>query len=110
MSEDHDTNRDELRVDTDRELRRVVDRLASMPLVRAEGAAPDVRDCAEALVVQGRLLGVPIPPDAALPDLQPQGFAALIAILGRDCLAAAGRDGDLTAVLAALVTLRRALP
>ena len=35
---------------------------------------------------------------------------ALIAVLGRDCLAAAGRDGDLTAVLAALVTLRRALP
>lgn len=100
----------EQREEVERELSRVVDRLTAMPLTRAESAAADVRRCAEVLVAQGRALGVPIPADASLPTLAPQGLGPLVAVLGRDCLAAAGPDADLGPVLDALVRLRRELP
>lgn len=96
--------------ETERELQRVVDRLNSMPLTKAAVAGPAVEECAVALVAAGRSLGVPIPADAELPSLAPQGFGSLIAVLGRDCLEAAGEQGDLTTVHAALVSLRHALP
>lgn len=100
----------ERRDECDRELRRVVDRLNSMPLTRAASAASDVRECAAELVRLGRLWGVPIPADAVLPALEPQGFGSMIAVLGGDCLGAAGADTDLSPLLTALASLRRALP
>lgn len=98
------------RDDVERELRRVVDRLNSMPLARVATASADVQACAEILVQQGRDLGVPIPADAQLPTLEPQGFGSMIAVLGDDCLRDSTPDADLTGVLDALVALRRALP
>jgi len=53
---------------------------------------------------------VPIPAAAVLPTLEPQGFGSMIAVLGADCLDAAGADTDWEPMLATLVTLRRALP
>ena len=98
------------REECERELRRVVDRLNSMPLTRAASASADVRRCAVTLVELGRTWGVPVPADAILPDLEPQGLGSMIAVLARDCLDAAGRDTDLQPMLTALVALRRALP
>lgn len=105
----------DLREDIERELQRVTDRLGTMPLQRLSTTTQDVYACAIALVDAGRLLGVPIPADAALPELRPQAYGDLIAVLGRDCLEAmdpteaSAREG-LESALAALVTLRRALP
>ena len=101
---------DDVRFATERELTRVVDRLNSMALNRAEGTASDVVACAEKLVTAGRALGVPIPADAVLPALAPQGFGSMIAVLAGDCMVAAGSDDDLRPVLDALTALRRALP
>lgn len=97
--------------DVERELVRVVDRLSSMPLTRAEHARADVRAAAERLLEHTRRLD-PAIPGATLPDLAPQGLAAMIAVLGRDWLAVAGRasEDDVDTVLAELVALRRALP
>lgn len=105
----------DLREDLERELQRVTDRLGTMPLQRLSTTTQDVYACASALVDAGRLLGVPIPADTPLPELRPQAYGDLIAVLGRDCLEAADARatsaGDgLESVLAALVTLRRALP
>lgn len=98
------------REECERELRRVVDRLNSMPLARAGQASGEVRQCAEELVRLARLWGVPVPADAVLPTLEPQGFGSMIAVLGADCLDAVGPGTDLGPMHAALVTLRRALP
>jgi hypothetical protein len=95
-----------------RELDRVVDRLTSMPLPRAESTAGDCRRTALVIVEQTRLLTDEIPADATVPELGPQGLGAMLAVLGTDYLAAVRRvpDADLSAVTGALVTLRRALP
>jgi len=100
------------RWEVERELRRVVDRLGALPLARAAAAAGDVQVCARRLVTVGRRLGVPIPTDAQVPDLGPSGLAALIAVLGRDCLDAVpqGDAHGLQDMHAALVELRRTLP
>lgn len=101
------------REETERELRRVTDRLGSMPLTRLATTTDDVYACAHALVAAGRSMGVPIPDDAALPDLRPQAYGDLIAVLGHDCLTVDGtsdNDAALAPALEALVTLRRALP
>lgn len=98
------------RAEVERELQRVVDRLNSMPLTKVMLASDDVHACAETLLREGRGLGVPIPVDAKLPDLQPQGFGAMVAVLGGDCLRAADEGTDLAPALEALVTLRRSLP
>ncbi len=103
----------DLREETERELRRVTDRLGSMPLQRLQTTTDDVYACANALVAAGRSMGVPIPDNALLPDLRPQAYGDLIAVLGRDCLEAHDTDGTtagLTSAHHALVALRRALP
>lgn len=105
-SEDDTAGREEC----ERELRRIVDRLNSMPLTRAATAATEVHQSAAELVRLGRLWGVPMPAEATLPTLEPQGFGSMLAVLGRDCLDAAGADTDLAPLLATLVSLRRALP
>jgi hypothetical protein len=95
-----------------RELDRVVDRLTSMPLARAESTAGDCRTAALVIVEQSRLLTDEIPADAVVPELGPQGLGAMLAVLGADYLAAVRRvpDADVSVVTGALVTLRRALP
>lgn len=105
------TDSDHLR-EVERDLNRVVDRLNSMPLRRAEGAAADCRRAALVIVEQTRLLTDEIPADAALPRLGPQGLGAMLAVLGTDYLDAARRapHADASVVTAALVDLRRALP
>jgi hypothetical protein len=105
------TDSDEIR-EVERELDRVVDRLTSMPLTRAEGATADCRQAALVLIEQTRRLTDEIPIDAALPDLGPQGLGSMLAVLGGDYLAAAraSSNPDLSPALDALVALRRALP
>ncbi len=98
------------RDDIERELRRVVDRLTALPLDRLTGAGPDCRRAAEVLVDHTRAFDAAIPADARLPELQPHGLGAMLAVVGRDYLAVADEDADSDAVLDALVTLRRALP
>lgn len=100
----------DVREETERELRRVADRLGSMPLVRLETTTAAVHACAVELVAAGRALGVPIPDSAALPVLRPQAYGDLISVLGRDCLEAAADGVALRPVHDALVALRRALP
>lgn len=105
------TDPEQLR-DLERELGRVVDRLTSMPLAKAAGAAADCRRAALEIVEQTRILTDEIPPDATVPELGPQGLGAMLAVLGTDYLDAARRTphADVSAVTAALVDLRRALP
>jgi hypothetical protein len=97
--------------DVERELDRVVDRLMSMPLAKA-ATTPDVMSAAQALLDHTRRIDPQVPEGASLPTLEPQGFGPLIAVLGRDWLAAARsvQDPDTDSVLAILVSLRRALP
>lgn len=98
--------------DVERELTRVVDRLGSMPLSRAAEARAPVREAAQGLVRLTRDLDGDVPDDALLPDLAPQALYALLAVVGRDYLEAAGatEDPDLTPARDLLVALRRALP
>jgi hypothetical protein len=105
---DSDIQIDDLQV----ELRRVVDRLDSMPLARATAAGPACRRTAHLIVARTRELTTDIPSDAVVPDLGPQGLGSMMAVLGRDYIdaAKATRTADLGPVLAALVELRRALP
>lgn len=102
------------------ELRRIVDRLTSMPLARATSVAESCRELGEFLVAQTRLLTDEIPETARVPSLRPQGLGAMIAVLGRDYLAAARAavdagpdadgDVDVTVVLQRLTNMRRSLP
>jgi hypothetical protein len=105
------TDPEALRV-LERELDRVVDRLTSMPLARAQQAAADCRRAALVIVEETRVLTREIPDDATVPDLGPQGQGAMLAVLGADYVAAARRspDADVSIVTDALVELRRALP
>ena len=107
---DSDVREEDVHDNVERELRRVTDRLQTMPLTRLETTTSAVYSCAQALVIAGRELGVPIPDDAQLPDLRPQAYGDLIAVLGRDCLDAAGKDADLLPVHDSLTALRRVLP
>jgi hypothetical protein len=94
------------------ELRRVVDRLDSMPLTRAAGATGPCYATASILLERTRALVSDIPATATLPSLGPQGLGSMIAVLGRDYLDAARASGraDVRPVLDALVELRRTLP
>ncbi len=105
------TNPDDLR-DLERELDRVVDRLTSLPLARVEGTAPACRRAAALILQQTRLITDDVPADACVPELQPHGLGAMLAVLGGDYLdaARASADADVSVVTAALVDLRRALP
>ena len=98
--------------DVERELGRVVDRLVTLPLARADAAAAPVHAAAEELLAQCRRLDPDIPAAAAIPELGPAGLGPLIAVLGRDWLTAARshQDPDAAPVLETLVTLRRSLP
>jgi hypothetical protein len=96
--------------DIERELRRVVDRLTTLSLDRLATCGPDCRRTADVLVAHTRALDPEVPVGAAVPDLGPQGLGAMLAVLGRDYLAVVDSDPEAGDVLAALVTLRRALP
>ena len=99
-----------VREDVERELRRVVDRLSTLPLDRLAGCGPLCVDAAEVLLAHTRPLDPTVPGNAALPVLAPQGLGAMIAVLGRDYLGVVDDDPAADEVLASLVGLRRALP
>jgi hypothetical protein len=98
--------------EVERELRRVSDRLDSLPLGKAATAGPDVERAAQVILGQTRLLTAEVPDDAVIPQLGPQGLGALVAVLGSDWLdaARASNEPEVEPVLDALITLRRALP
>lgn len=98
------------RDDIERELRRVVDRLTSLPLTRLVDVGDACQRAATVLLDRTRVLDPRVPEAAALPDLQPQGLGAMIAVLGRDYLAVCEGDPEPGVALDALVTLRRTLP
>lgn len=95
----------DVRDELERELARIVDRLGSMPLTRAAGCADEVHATAVVIV---DLTGDHTSED--LPHLQPQGLAALMAVVGRDYLATPENDERDQLVRDRLVALRRALP
>ena len=99
-------------LEVERELERIVDRLNSMPLAKAGTASDDVHTTATLLLQQTRRISGSVPPAVELPRLAPQGLGAMLAVTGRDYLdaARASSDPDVSPVLDALVSLRRALP
>ncbi len=102
-------DRERLRV----EFGRLVDRLNSMPLARAESVTSSVYEVANQLLLRTRQIAPDVPADAELPRLGPHALGALIAVLGRDYMAAASTTPsttDVTSVVDALVDLRRGLP
>lgn len=98
--------------DVEREVRRIVDRLSTLRLDRAEASAEDCLRAGEVLLAHTVPGDLGRPADATVPRLGPTGLAAMIAVLGQDYLAAAAADTDAgpSQVLDALVALRRALP
>lgn len=96
--------------DFDTELRRVVDRLRSMPMPRLEGVQEPARQACLDLLEVSRSLGDPAP--ASLPTLRPTAVGEQVAVLGNDVRAAAMRSADADALASAtaiLTRLRRAL-
>ena len=94
------------------ELTRVVDRLNSMPLARVGSAGEECYAVAGLILAETRQLTYGIPADARLPRLDPQGFCALIAVVGEDYEKAvkAAPLSDVSPVLDRLIELRRSLP
>lgn len=96
--------------DFDTELRRVVDRLRSMPMSRLPGVEQTVRQACLELLDVSSSLGDPAP--ALLPSLRPTAAGDQVAVLGADVRDAALRRSDAAALAAAttiLTGLRRAL-
>ena len=98
--------------DVERELQRVVDRLASLSLAKVRGCSDDVLEAAAFILGEDRRLGADIPHGSTLPQLGPHGVGALLAVVGRDYLqtAKAAPGADIRPVLDRLVALRRSLP
>ncbi len=91
-----------------RELRRVTDRLLTVPLDRLGPIADHCRRTGEVLLAHTH--DPDRPADAALPRLAAGGLGAMIAVLGADYVDRIHTDADPESVLVALVDLRRALP
>jgi hypothetical protein len=104
-------DRDELA----RELRRVADRLRSMPLARLEQHVDDVRAVLGALAVAAAdLEGAAGPARRTVPELPSAALGDQVEVLGTDLLLVAGTAGPgadeaVAAALAAVSTLRRDL-
>jgi hypothetical protein len=94
------------------ELRRVVDRLSSMPLAKAETCIDAAHETAVLILDQTRLIDASIPEDVRLPRVGVSASAAQLAVIGEDYLAAVRRSPqtDTSPVLDELVRLRRSLP
>ncbi|MDO8732333.1 MAG: hypothetical protein Q7L55_07150 [Actinomycetota bacterium] len=92
----------------DTELRRVVDRLRSMPISRLETAESIVTQLAKHLLDSSRALGSPAP--ATLPELSPWAYGDMIMVLGTDLRELAGQPEALADGLAALTAARQQLP
>ena len=94
------------------ELRRIVNRLNSAPLVKVEPLTARCRSVAELMVERSRALGAGIPADASVPHVGPSAAGAQLAVVGHDYLSTAQTAGDPDAalVLAQLTALRRELP
>jgi hypothetical protein len=100
------------RDDVATELRRVVDRLNSLPLAKVEPHLPTCHDMALFIVERTWELDATVPADVTLPTVGAGAAGAQLAVVGRDYLAAAEAShvSDLTAVGDRLVALRRSLP
>lgn len=94
-----------MREDITRELDRIVDRLSTMPLTRAQGCEAVVHSTAVTIV---DLTGVHTSAD--LPHLQAHALGSLLAVVGRDYLVTARNDERDQQVLDLLIALRRELP
>jgi len=94
------------------ELRRVVDRLNSLPLTKVEPLLPGCHEVAELIVARTRDLEPTMPADHALPTVGASAAGAQLAVVGRDYLAALSQSpgADPSAVRDRLTELRRALP
>ncbi len=92
----------------DTELRRVVDRLRSLPIGKVQAAQFIVESLASQLLECSRALGSPAP--ATLPTLNSWAYGDLISVLGSDLRADASTEQELAGGLAALTAARRALP
>jgi ABC-type hemin transport system substrate-binding protein len=97
-----------------KELRRVVDRLDSMPVARAQTVAEQCHTVARTIVERTSRVTDAIPQGTELPRVGPTALGAQIAVVGRDYLRATSAqpdaDADASVVLDTLVDLRRSLP
>jgi hypothetical protein len=98
------------RDDVSTELRRVVDRLNSLPLSKVEPLRDDCHHVAALIVDQTRQHAPTVPSGETLPMVGSTAAGAQLSVVGRDYLAAAPDSADHTIVLAALTDLRRSLP
>ncbi len=94
------------------ELRRVVDRLNSLPLPKVEAVLPQCHDTAVLIVDHTRLLDPRMPGGTELPVVGATAAGAQLAVVGGDYLLAAGSHHGVDAgtVRDALTDLRRTLP
>jgi len=92
----------------DTELRRVVDRLRSLPIGKVQASQPIVESLASQLLECSRALGSTAP--ATLPSLNSWAYGDLISVLGSDLRAESSTEQDLAVGLAALTAARRELP
>lgn len=90
------------------ELRRVVDRLRSMPIARLQASQSIVEQLAMQMLESSRALGSPAP--ATIPALNGWAYGDLIKVLGSDLQADATTDADLLPALNALTAARQQLP
>lgn len=98
--------------DVETELRRVVDRLTSMPLAKAEQSLDMTHHAAALILEQTRLIDPMIPAGATVPRVSVSAAGAQLAVLGNDYLEAVRGmpNAQVTPVLDELVSLRRSLP
>jgi hypothetical protein len=99
-------------VEVEIELGRVVDRLNSMSLAKAERCADAVHQAASVILARTRDIDPSIPSAASLPRVGVSAVGSQLAVIGDDFLAAARRapDPDVSGVYDVLVELRRSLP
>ncbi|MDO9485963.1 MAG: hypothetical protein Q7K25_07870 [Actinomycetota bacterium] len=93
----------------DTELRRVVDRLRSLPIAKLEASQDIVESLALQLLCDAQSLGSAAPA-GGLPQLKPWGYGDMIMVLGSDLRMLATQDAELTSSLAALTAARQQLP
>jgi len=92
----------------DTELRRVVDRLRSLPIARLQSAQGQVEQLAAQLLECSRAMGSPAP--ATVPELGAWAYGDMIMVLGTDLRELAEIDDALAPGLAALTSARQQLP
>jgi hypothetical protein len=94
------------------ELRRITDRLDTMPIAKAESVVVRCHAVAEFIVEQTRILTDEIPVDAEVPTVGVSALGSQLTVLGQDYIRAASGVPSVDAgiVLETLIALRRDLP